>query len=62
MRAVGRGEVQIKGVDCGLYLAMNRRGRLYGEVRALFVCHVRITDEETIQKLLFDYSLWFNIF
>ncbi|KAF2362239.1 Fibroblast growth factor family [Trinorchestia longiramus] len=31
VRAVGKGEVQIRGVDAGLFLAMSRKGRLYGE-------------------------------
>ena len=30
--AVARGEVQIQGQESGLYIAMTRRGRLYGEV------------------------------
>uniref|UniRef100_A0A2P2I813 Fibroblast growth factor n=1 Tax=Hirondellea gigas TaxID=1518452 RepID=A0A2P2I813_9CRUS len=31
VRAVGKGEVQIRGVDSGLFLAMTKKGRLYGE-------------------------------
>ena len=32
VRAVGKGEVQIRGVDAGLFLAMSGKGKLYGEV------------------------------
>ena len=31
---VGIGEVQLRGVETGLYVAMNKEGRLYGESAA----------------------------
>ena len=33
--AVGRAEIQIQGVETGLYLAVTRRGKLYGEVGSI---------------------------
>ncbi|CAL4058669.1 unnamed protein product [Meganyctiphanes norvegica] len=31
VRAVGKGEVQVRGVDSGLFLAMTKKGKIYGE-------------------------------
>ncbi|KAB7506143.1 Fibroblast growth factor 20 [Armadillidium nasatum] len=36
VRAVGKGEVQMRGVESGLYLAMSNKGRLYGEYKNLY--------------------------
>lgn len=35
VRAVGKGEVQIRGVDSNLFLAMSHKGKLYGEPNEL---------------------------
>ncbi|KAL7646652.1 UNVERIFIED_CONTAM: hypothetical protein RMT77_001903 [Armadillidium vulgare] len=52
VRAVGKGEVQMRGVESGLYLAMSNKGRLYGEPDELKENTIWV---ETLSGAFFNY-------
>lgn len=52
VRAVGKGEVQVRGVDAGLFLAMNHKGKIYGEPNELKENTVWV---ETLSGAFFNY-------